>query len=105
LGASNRSCSDSHSTKMASAAGSALLLLNFAHQAFGDSSCVPSPVVVPVANVTLSNGKKSRGLSLSIGTPPQQFAVIPQWYGTLLHRRGGLRAATAVTDEKEPMHR
>src|SRR3569833_273274 len=98
MGASNRSSSNSHSTKMASAAVSALLLLNFAHQAFGDSSCVPSPVVVPVANVTLSNGKISRGLSLSIGTPPQQFAVIPQWYGTLFHRRGGLCVAVVVTD-------
>jgi len=34
---------------------------------------VPSPIVLPVKNATLSSGQLRRGLSLQYGAPPQQL--------------------------------
>ncbi|KAL7954537.1 aspartic peptidase domain-containing protein [Trichoderma compactum] len=42
--------------------------------------CVPGPISLSVANTTLSTtGKSQRGVSLKVGTPPQQFTFLPKW--------------------------
>ena len=33
------------------------------------------PLVIPIQNVTLSNGAVRRGVSFNVGTPPQPFAL------------------------------
>lgn len=40
--------------------------------------CAPYPVSVNLNNVTLGN-TTARGVSLSVGSPKQSFAFLPQW--------------------------
>jgi hypothetical protein len=44
-----------------------------------ESHCVPYPIGIGIQNVTLGNNV-ARGVSLSVGTPKQPFAFLPQWY-------------------------
>ncbi|MCJ1438326.1 hypothetical protein MMC27_007714 [Xylographa pallens] len=39
------------------------------------SVSVPSPISIPISNVSLQNSATSRGLAISIGTPPQNLAL------------------------------
>ncbi|MCJ1382544.1 hypothetical protein MMC17_005657 [Xylographa soralifera] len=39
------------------------------------SASVPSPISIPISNVSLQNSATSRGLVISIGTPPQNLAL------------------------------
>ncbi|KAK3291752.1 aspartic peptidase domain-containing protein [Chaetomium fimeti] len=41
--------------------------------------CAPPPIAVPFGNVTLSSNNIRRGVEVSVGTPPQQFAFMPAW--------------------------
>ncbi len=43
------------------------------------ADCAPSPISVPVGNVTLSTGNVRRGVEAAVGTPSQQFAFMPGW--------------------------
>ncbi|KAH1669990.1 hypothetical protein KXV79_001448 [Aspergillus fumigatus] len=43
------------------------------------ADCVPSPFSVRVGNVSLTNTQVARGLGISVGTPGQPFAFLPQW--------------------------
>lgn len=43
-----------------------------------DSGCVPYPIETKLQNVTLGKNV-ARGVSLSLGTPKQPFAFLPQW--------------------------
>ncbi|RHZ48577.1 putative aspartic-type endopeptidase [Aspergillus thermomutatus] len=43
------------------------------------ADCVPSPFSVGVGNVSLTNNQVARGLEISVGTPAQPFAFLPQW--------------------------
>ncbi|KAL4773751.1 acid protease [Aspergillus nidulans var. acristatus] len=43
-----------------------------------ESHCVPYPIGIGIQNVTLGNNV-ARGVSLSVGTPKQPFAFLPQW--------------------------
>lgn len=43
------------------------------------ADCVPYPIAAPITNVSLSNGHVARGVALSVGTPAQDFAFLPQW--------------------------
>jgi hypothetical protein len=43
------------------------------------AECVPSPFSVRVGNVSLPNNQVARGLDISVGTPEQPFAFLPQW--------------------------
>jgi hypothetical protein len=43
------------------------------------ADCVPSPFSVRVGNVSLTNNQVARGLDISVGTPAQPFAFLPQW--------------------------
>lgn len=52
------------------------------------ADCAPYPISVPIRDVHLSNGQIMRGVAMSVGTPAQNFAFLPQWYG--------LRPVTAV---------
>ena len=54
----------------------ALLLLAIARTALCACS-VPGPIAVPITDLPLSNGETRRGVALSIGTPAQNFSVIP----------------------------
>lgn len=36
-------------------------------------------VSVPITNVSLGGGIIRRGLSMSLGTPPQSMAMLPKW--------------------------
>ncbi|EED14742.1 aspartic-type endopeptidase, putative [Talaromyces stipitatus ATCC 10500] len=42
------------------------------------SNCAPYPISARLGNATLEN-TTARGVSLSIGSPPQSFAFLPQW--------------------------
>ncbi|KAF2151304.1 acid protease [Myriangium duriaei CBS 260.36] len=42
------------------------------------SACT-TPLLLPIQNVSISNGFVSRGIPLSVGTPPQFLAVFPEW--------------------------
>ncbi|TGO74448.1 hypothetical protein BELL_0282g00100 [Botrytis elliptica] len=37
------------------------------------------PIPIRIGNVTLSTGETARGLDLSVGSPEQHFAFLPQW--------------------------
>lgn len=41
--------------------------------------CAPVLVNLRIGNVTLPNNSTARGAEIWIGTPAQQFAVLPQW--------------------------
>ncbi|KAH8909281.1 acid protease [Coniochaeta sp. PMI_546] len=43
------------------------------------ADCGPYPINVKIGNVTLSNKQDARGLSVSVGSPEQNFAFLPQW--------------------------
>jgi hypothetical protein len=43
------------------------------------ADCVASPFSVRVGNVSLTNSQVARGLAISVGTPAQPFAFLPQW--------------------------
>ncbi|RYP50188.1 hypothetical protein DL768_004244 [Monosporascus sp. mg162] len=43
------------------------------------AQCVPYPIAATIGNVSLSNGQLARGVALSVGEPPQDFAFLPQW--------------------------
>lgn len=47
------------------------------------AECAPYPVRAPIANVTLSNNNIARGIALSVGSPEQHFAFLPQWYAVV----------------------
>ena len=55
--------------------------------------CVPYPIAAKIGNVSLSNGQFARGIPLSVGTPQQEFAFLPQWVVTSLtfHRKTSRR--------------
>ncbi|PGH11757.1 hypothetical protein AJ80_07018 [Polytolypa hystricis UAMH7299] len=42
------------------------------------TACAPHPIALRVGNVTLGN-VTARGIPISVGTPPQTFAFLPQW--------------------------
>lgn len=44
------------------------------------ASCVPKPLVMPIANVTLGPTQVRRGVSIKLGSPNQELSVIPSWY-------------------------
>lgn len=44
-----------------------------------DSTCTPYPIAAEIRNVTLSNAKTRWGVALSVGTPAQDFALMPDW--------------------------
>lgn len=44
-----------------------------------DSACAPYPIAAEIGNVTLSNDKTAWGVELSVGTPKQTFALMPEW--------------------------
>lgn len=50
-----------------------------ASEVFADS-CVPPPISLDISNVTLSNSKTAWGIGMTVGTPGQPMAVMPQWY-------------------------
>ncbi|KAK8096280.1 Peptidase aspartic [Apiospora kogelbergensis] len=47
------------------------------------SDCLPLPIVLEVGNVTLSNGKTTRGVGLSLGQPSQTLAFLPNGHGDM----------------------
>ncbi|KAK3360426.1 aspartic peptidase domain-containing protein [Lasiosphaeria hispida] len=47
--------------------------------AVASGSCAPYPVGVRIGNVTLSNDSNARGVAMSVGTPEQDMAFVPQW--------------------------
>jgi hypothetical protein len=51
--------------------------LLFARSASAD--CGPYPINVKIGNVTLSNQQDARGLAVTVGSPEQNFAFLPQW--------------------------
>jgi hypothetical protein len=61
--------------------GPAVLLLAMASMSIttAESDCSPLPIVSPIREVTLSNGRTARGMALSIGTPEQELAFLPRW--------------------------
>ncbi|PVH70383.1 acid protease [Cadophora sp. DSE1049] len=68
------------------------------------ASCAPSPIPIRIGNVTLSNSETARGLDISVGTPAQPFAFLPQWplnntfvYGTSGFCSTGWTSAACVT--------
>lgn len=48
-------------------------------RAVAAANCLPSPIPIKVGNVTLDNGQVAWGAEISVGTPPQNFAFMPQW--------------------------
>ncbi|KIH93206.1 aspartic-type endopeptidase [Sporothrix brasiliensis 5110] len=87
-------------------AGCALALIHFDTVLATNSStdCAPEPLAITIGNVTLSNNQVARGLRLSIGSPPQSFAFLPQWpmnnsfvYGTDGHCTPDLSSAACTT--------
>lgn len=55
-----------------------LLLLFWATKIVAQT-CVPSPLALPIKNVTLSTGKTQRGVLLTVAEPEQSFAFLPCW--------------------------
>lgn len=55
-----------------------LLFCSLWHTAAAD--CLPEPIDIRLGNITLPNynNKVIRGLDITLGTPPQQFAFLPQ---------------------------
>jgi hypothetical protein len=47
--------------------------------ALADADCGPYPISIKIGNVTLSNQANARGLAVSVGSPQQDFAFLPQW--------------------------
>lgn len=48
---------------------------------YGLAECpAPSVISIPIQNVSLANGANARGIALSVGSPPQNLALMPQWY-------------------------
>lgn len=43
------------------------------------ADCAPRPIPISIGNVTLTNNEDMRGVGLSLGNPPQNFAFLPQW--------------------------
>ncbi|KAM3153409.1 hypothetical protein ABEW05_006162 [Botrytis cinerea] len=43
------------------------------------AACSVPPIPIRIGNVTLSTGETARGLDLSVGSPEQHFAFLPQW--------------------------
>ncbi|KAI1948347.1 hypothetical protein LOZ57_002698 [Ophidiomyces ophidiicola] len=43
------------------------------------ADCAPRPIAISLGNVTISNQKVIRGLDISIGSPQQSLAFLPQW--------------------------
>lgn len=43
------------------------------------ADCGPYPINIKIGNVTLSNKSNARGLAVSVGSPQQDFAFLPQW--------------------------
>ncbi|CAK7246400.1 MAG: hypothetical protein STHCBS139747_008030 [Sporothrix thermara] len=69
-----------------------------------ETACAPAPVAITIGNVTLSNNQIARGLDISIGSPPQSFAFLPQWpmnnsfvYGVDGHCTPDLSSAACTT--------
>lgn len=55
------------------------------------ADCQPSPIPVKIGNVTLANKQIAWGAEISVGTPPQNFAFLPQWWvKPCLSRRASL---------------
>lgn len=44
-----------------------------------DSACAPYPIAAEIRNVTLSNAKTRWGVALSVGSPAQEFSLMPDW--------------------------
>ncbi|KAF4466344.1 aspartic-type endopeptidase [Fusarium albosuccineum] len=42
-------------------------------------NCIPSPLALPMENVTLHSGYVRRGVAISVGEPAQKLAFIPRW--------------------------
>lgn len=55
-----------------------LLFCSLWHTAAAD--CLPEPIDIRLGNITLPNydNKVIRGLDITLGTPAQQFAFLPQ---------------------------
>lgn len=68
-----------------------LLILLLYAAARVSADCVPAPFRVAIENVTLDNRQTARGLSLTLGTPPQPFAFLPQWYVCMCLKKKGYR--------------
>jgi len=47
--------------------------------AITSADCAPYPISAPIKDVVLSNNQKVRGVAMAVGTPPQNFAFLPQW--------------------------
>ncbi|ERS94881.1 hypothetical protein HMPREF1624_08779 [Sporothrix schenckii ATCC 58251] len=82
----------------------ALIHVNTVLAANSSTNCAPEPLAITIGNVTLSNNQVARGLRLSIGSPPQSFAFLPQWpmnnsfvYGTDGHCTPDLSSAACTT--------
>ncbi|PQE19414.1 Peptidase aspartic protein [Rutstroemia sp. NJR-2017a BBW] len=68
--------------------------------ASASSDCAPPPIPIRIGNVTLSNGHTARGLDISVGTPPQSFAFLPQWplNNSFLYGTNGLCNSSWASD-------
>lgn len=55
-----------------------LLFCSLWHTAAAE--CLPDPLDIRLGNITLPDydNKVARGLDIKLGTPPQQFAFLPQ---------------------------
>lgn len=76
----------------------------FCYLSLVSASCAPSPIPIRIGNVTLSNSETARGLDISVGSPAQPFAFLPQWplnntfvYGTSGFCSTGWTSAACVT--------
>lgn len=49
--------------------------------------CLPYPIPINIGNVSLSNQKMAWGIGLTVVTPEQNLAFMPQWYVYLAARR------------------
>ncbi|EEY20148.1 conserved hypothetical protein [Verticillium alfalfae VaMs.102] len=67
------------------------------------TQCLPYPVAAKIGNVTLSNAQEARGVAVSIGTPEQEFAFLPQWHlnNTLVYGTNGFCIGLEVSPQTE----
>ncbi|KAK3363686.1 hypothetical protein B0T25DRAFT_492668 [Lasiosphaeria hispida] len=70
--------------------------------AVASGSCAPYPVSVRIGNDTLRNDGNARGVAMSVGTPEQDMAFVPQWNlnNTMLY--GSSAFCYALSDGNAP---
>ncbi|KAJ3534674.1 hypothetical protein NM208_g7443 [Fusarium decemcellulare] len=55
------------------------ILLFLAGFSSAADNCIPSPLALPIENVTLHSGYVRRGVAISVGEPAQKLSFIPRW--------------------------